>query len=394
MPRLTVLLAWSLFLFSALLLACGGSAAPADPAAPAATATPTPVPTPTPAEPSAALAEPPTQPTEPSPTASAAAETPTAPPATPEPTPTPEPTATPEPTPAPTTIAVAIKGSDMPGMTVSEYAAWCGDRETVTESDNERTNQEVIEALESGIIELQAVTPPDELVSYHAAIIQVATAIKSALSIEPPEETFNPFSLLAVAIIVAPVVEQAERGLSPETYSSLVATGCIEEDPPEPTATPESTPTPTPKPTPALPGSSITNPVEVGGILKGSDGTEIVAVSINGDAWEWIDSKDLWGNGPPEEGYRYYTIAVVVAYPSGDSTLQVSWSDFELVGRNRVIYDSPCVYDLPDELSGEIFAGGKTQGNICFEIPVHESEMMLIHKPGYGAESRRFLRLE
>ena len=67
----------------------------------------------------------------------------------------------------------------------------------------------------------------------------------------------------------------------------------------------------------------------------------------------------------------------------------------KLVGSSRVVYttlENTCGL-IPDELRGEIFGGGRLQGNICFEIPLTEEELVLIHEPGFGAESRRYLSL-
>ena len=67
---------------------------------------------------------------------------------------------------------------------------------------------------------------------------------------------------------------------------------------------------------------------------------------------------------------------------------------FELIGERRLVYTftEGCGL-IPDELRGEIFPGGQTEGNVCFEIPVTEGELLLIHQPGYTAEDRRFLWL-
>ena len=100
-------------------------------------------------------------------------------------------------------------------------------------------------------------------------------------------------------------------------------------------------------------------------------------------------------NDPPQEGKRFYMVSVEVSYPSGSSSITVSDTDFSLIGENRVVYDS-FDYDcgvIPNELDGEVYGGGRIQGNICFEIPEDESGFILIHEPAYGADSRRFLRL-
>lgn len=173
---------------------------------------------------------------------------------------------------------------------------------------------------------------------------------------------------------------------------------------PTPTTAAKPVPTPTNTPQPVQPGRTLDDAVEAGGVLQGSNGTEIVAVSINPYAWAWIDdispSIDLNGSryhlgfvSPPDEGKRYYMVTVEISYISGAGTLDVDEYDFKLTGSSRFIYDTHCVGDLPEELDGEVFLGGTAQGNVCFEVPEEESGFVLIHEPG-NARSRRYLKLE
>ena len=164
---------------------------------------------------------------------------------------------------------------------------------------------------------------------------------------------------------------------------------------PRASPTPPIIPTPRATPTPRPPGYSLNNPVEAGGILQGSDGTEISVLAIIADARQQIAEENMF-NDPPEEGNRFYMIRVDIVYPSGDESISVREADFRLIGDNRLIYapfDQTCGL-IPDELGGEIFGGGRIEGNICFEIPEDEGGLILIHEPGFGSESRRFLSLE
>ena len=145
---------------------------------------------------------------------------------------------------------------------------------------------------------------------------------------------------------------------------------------------------------PASPGLTLDNPVPAGEALQGSDGTEISVLGIVEDARRQVAEENQF-NDPPNEGKRFYMITVEVYYPSGSGSVRVSDSDFSLIGENHVVYE-PFDYDcgvIPGELGGEIFPGGRIQGNICFEIPEDESGLILIHEPGYGTESRRFIIL-
>ena len=155
-----------------------------------------------------------------------------------------------------------------------------------------------------------------------------------------------------------------------------------------------STTTSATRPTLAPPGFTLDNPLSAGEVLQGSDGTEIRVLGIVEDARRQVAEENQF-NDPPKEGRRFYMISVEVSYPSGSESLTVGDSDFNLIGENRVVYepfDHTCGI-IPNELDGEIYSGGKIQGNICFEIPEDEGGLILIHEPGYAAESRRFLSI-
>ena len=56
-------------------------------------------------------------------------------------------------------------------------------------------------------------------------------------------------------------------------------------------------------------------------------------------------------------------------------------SDFRLVGSSATLF-SPFEHScgvIPDELEVKLFRGGVGEGNICFEVPVTESEMILVY---------------
>ena len=155
---------------------------------------------------------------------------------------------------------------------------------------------------------------------------------------------------------------------------------------------------------PIPPGYSLDDPLAMGETLTGSDGTEIRVLGTIEDARQQIAEADEYGfNDPPREGMRFYMIRIEVAYPSSNSdSIKVSAFDFKLIGDNRVVYESygianTCGTVIPDPLGGdfevELFPGSQTEGNICFQIPEDEGGLILIHEPGFGSESRRFLSL-
>ena len=165
---------------------------------------------------------------------------------------------------------------------------------------------------------------------------------------------------------------------------------------PTPRLAPTLTPTPTPTPTPLPPGLTLNYPVEAGSVLTGSDGMEIVVTAMVEDAWGMIHSENPY-NEPPGQGQRFYMVTVAVAYPARTGSIDVSNIEFKLVGDKRVgysTYENSCGV-IPNSLSGEIFPGGKTQGNICFEVDLADANFVLIHEPLWVWENaRRFLALD
>ena len=185
---------------------------------------------------------------------------------------------------------------------------------------------------------------------------------------------------------------------------SLATAGDATPATPEPIQTTMSmttqVPTPKPSPTPLIPGLTLEMPTNAGGVLKGANGTEMVVTGIIEDACPIVQGENSF-NDPPEEGKVFYMVSVAVGYPAGSTSVRADSYDFSLVGDNRVVYtpfddsyDDSCG-EIPDELSVEIFAGGKTEGNICFQVPYDESGLVLIHQPvRSGSEGRRFLALD
>ena len=186
-----------------------------------------------------------------------------------------------------------------------------------------------------------------------------------------------------------------KRGYSADSirYLHLPPPGRIS---PELAATPPPTPTPTPRPVPTptsipmpAPGSTSDNAYAKGETMIGANGLEIRALGIVADAWPQIRAESL-ANVPPSEGHRFFMLLVEVSNPSEATQLaKIDQSVFALISNNRVIYTSSddCGV-IPNALDREISPGGRSEGNICFEIPEDEHGTTLIHGSGFG---RRYL---
>ena len=298
--------------------------------------------------------------------------------ATPRPAPTPKPTAVKTPTKA---VAVA--------MTVVEYAYWCKSLIALNpDLHDDVTNREVIIALDNQIDEYRQVMPPGELKNFHAANQAAVVAMRDALSTEPPGGSFAIGVMAYAALLSYPAIVLAESELSAGTYSLLAEAHCIFDAASEAASELDSLW--------SVPGDSVNNPVEVGGTLKGTDGTEIVVTAIAQDAWPIIEAGDSSYARPPEAGHRYYMISVAIDYRSGDDSIYITDSDFRLLDDGLVLLHPRCGYEyaLPDRLSGEVFVGGKITGNVCFEVREEATDFILVHQPEWDYSSRRFLRLE
>ena len=96
---------------------------------------------------------------------------------------------------------------------------------------------------------------------------------------------------------------------------------------------------PTPDPANmALPsGMTLDNPVAAGEFLQGSNGTETVVTGILEDATHLVLSTNTY-NEPPKAGHRFYMVTVAVSNGSGTDPVNVTESDYSMVGNNRVVY--------------------------------------------------------
>ena len=114
------------------------------------------------------------------------------------------------------------------------------------------------------------------------------------------------------------------------------------------------------------------------------------------DAWTIVQAENQF-NDPPEPGNRFYMLTVAVSYVSGADSLKVAEADYSLIGDNRTVYTpfgNSCGV-IPDSLEAELFPGGQTEGNICFQIEADDGNFILIHEPFWSFEGeRRFLALE
>jgi len=147
-------------------------------------------------------------------------------------------------------------------------------------------------------------------------------------------------------------------------------------------------------------GCSRSDPAPLGASVETSDGQVIRVIDVNLDAETAVLAADDFIE-PPEPGNRMVLVEVEVDYEGeGDETVFVQSGQFSLTGSNNVIYDSfdegvSCGF-LNTEINQELFPGGSARGDVCFQYPEGETDLILIVEPfdSFGDESRRYLALE
>ena len=244
-------------------------------------------------------------------------------------------------------------------------------------------------------VQAQVTVPP--------ATAAVRVAQPTSTPVLPPtvaarvaQPTTRPTNTPVPTATSAPTAEPTVAPAAPAPTATSVPTPAPTNTP-EPTATPRPAPTftPAPTPTPASVGLDLRNPYPTGSVMRGTDGTDISVVGINTNAWPVVQQTNQF-NDPPDAGNRYYMVRVEVVNVSGGDALVVTDADFGLIGDNRVVYKTFQHYCgvIPDNLFGEMYEGGRVQGNLCFEVGADEGGFVLVHSPGFFSSDPRFLSVE
>lgn len=197
------------------------------------------------------------------------------------------------------------------------------------------------------------------------------------------------FDVAEVVNEVALQIDEANTGIALGSVSQLAM---LPTPAPTDTPTPRPTNTPKPSPTPLPPGMAYENPVPVGKPVATDNDFEITVLGIKRDAWQEIEQANMF-NQPAREGYEYVLVHTQVKnLGSEDETQQVASYEFRLTGSYGVIRSSTSVV-INNELEGEMFGGGILEGQLVYEIPRDETNLILIYDPGI-AVSPRWLAIE
>jgi predicted small lipoprotein YifL len=170
---------------------------------------------------------------------------------------------------------------------------------------------------------------------------------------------------------------------------------------PQPTATPlpvpTSTPAPTATPKPAEAGTSRSNPLPLGTEFTGETWSIIVSDVIRGqDAVEAVKKANMF-NDPPSQGFEYLIANVKIKNISKQQEAQsASFAvDLRVTGDNNIVY-GPASVVPPKPFKGELFPDGVAEGQIAFEIPIEEKNLMFIvgEMMSFDTEAMRFITID
>ena len=181
-----------------------------------------------------------------------------------------------------------------------------------------------------------------------------------------------------------------------DDMTGLLALGSATGPAATPTATATATETATATPSPLYDGRTRENAVRFGHMLEVPPGWEIKVLDVDWDAWPEVHEENMF-NDPPETGYKMIMVKLSAKnVQSGSETDLVSEGDFAFVGSQNVVrepFDPSCGV-IPDDLWAELFHGGKTEGNVCFQAPTSETGLMMIAQFSWSDEDRRYFALQ
>jgi hypothetical protein len=112
------------------------------------------------------------------------------------------------------------------------------------------------------------------------------------------------------------------------------------------------------------------------------DGLEFDFQQVNYDAWPLIKLENQF-NSPPQEGKRMIMVTLVVTNVAGEESVTLSDSNFRIVGEYQTPYssfdpDTRCGV-TPEDLFAKVKPAETIKGNICMQVPISESGLVLVY---------------
>ncbi len=145
---------------------------------------------------------------------------------------------------------------------------------------------------------------------------------------------------------------------------------------------------------PAVEGLSLINPAPPGTAVRTHDGLDVTVIGYVTDATTIVEEANLV-TLPPLKGSKYTFVRVRIHNAEGSELQEKDVTEFafRLTGSSGAVYyvaepglvsqtcGSALQFSYPDRLSLSLFKGGTGEGNVCFEIPENETDLVLIYDP-------------
>lgn len=168
---------------------------------------------------------------------------------------------------------------------------------------------------------------------------------------------------------------------------------------PKPTSTPKPSPTPVPTvtPKPVEAGTSRSNPLPLGTEFTGETWSIVVSDVIRGQDAAQAIAKANQFNDPAGQGFEFLIANVKLKNISTKQEAQsASFAvDLRVTGDKNLVYSRVSVVP-PKSLEGELFPDGATEGQVVFEIPSDEKNLMFIvgEMMSFDTEAMRFIAVD
>ncbi len=119
-----------------------------------------------------------------------------------------------------------------------------------------------------------------------------------------------------------------------------------------------------------------------------NDKWQVTVVRTNFDAWLAVKAANQF-NDPPAANEKMVLVTVRVKNVSKSSDAEnIDDFSFAMTGSRNQLYtpysEKTSCGVIPNELDANLFAGGETEGNVCFKVPSDETGLLLVWDSNFG----------
>lgn len=144
-------------------------------------------------------------------------------------------------------------------------------------------------------------------------------------------------------------------------------------------------------------GKEINTPASISDTVITEDWEISVSQVVRGsEAWNMVIAANQF-NEPPEDGYEYVAVKVIVHNTSTmDVAENISGLNFKTTGSNGIFYDLPSIVDPEPALDVTLYPDGEYEGWVILKVSVGETGLRLVYEPlfSFSNKNRRFIMLE